>query len=57
VPRSLQIGVPLPLVDQFAEALWTPHVEHLRASIEYGAPTWRHRHDPALMRYLLTQAG
>ncbi|WP_028064611.1 hypothetical protein [Solirubrobacter soli] len=56
VPRSLQLGVPLNAVDRFAEALWEPHVEHLRASIEYGAPTWLHRHDPALMTYLLTQA-
>jgi hypothetical protein len=55
VPRTIQLGVPLSRVDDFADALWKPHVEHLRASIEYGVPTWRHRHDTALMRYLLEQ--
>jgi hypothetical protein len=56
VPRTVQLGVPLPLVDRFAEQLQAPHVAHLKDSLDYGPPTWQHRHDPALMRYLLEQA-
>jgi hypothetical protein len=56
VPGTVQLGVPLAVVERFGEQLETPHVEHLKASLAYGPPTWQHRHDPALMSYLLEQA-
>lgn len=56
VPGTVQLGVPLAVVERFAERLEAPHVEHLKASLAYGPPTWQHRHDPALMSYLLEQA-
>jgi hypothetical protein len=56
VPGTVQLGVPLAIVERFAEQLEAPHVEHLKASLAYGPPTWQHRHDPALMSYLLEQA-
>jgi hypothetical protein len=56
VPGTVQLGVPLAVVERFAEQLEDPHVEHLKASLAYRPPTWQHRHDPALMSYLLEQA-
>ena len=56
VPRTVQPGVPLTVVERFAEQLQARHVAHLKDSVDYGPPTWLHRHDPALMRYLLEQA-
>jgi hypothetical protein len=56
VSHSLELGVPMDRIGEFADALWRPHVEHLKGSIEYGAPTWLHRHDTGLRRYLLEQA-
>ncbi len=56
VPGTVQLGGPLVVVERFAEQLEAPHVEHLKASTDYGPPTWLHRHDPALMNYLLEQA-
>ncbi|HWT22946.1 MAG TPA: tetratricopeptide repeat protein [Solirubrobacteraceae bacterium] len=56
VPGTIQLGVPMPALEAFEDRLQRPHVEHLKASIEYGSPTWLHRHDPALMRYLLAKA-
>jgi hypothetical protein len=56
VPGTVQLGVPMAVVERFAERLERPHLTHLRASLAYGPPTWRHRHDPALVRYLLERA-
>ncbi len=47
----------LAALGRFAEQLETPHVEHLKVSLAYGPPTWQHRHDPDLMRYLLEHAN
>jgi hypothetical protein len=56
VPGTLQLGVPMSELETFAQDLERPHREHLKSSLSYGPPTWQHRHDPALMRYLLARA-
>lgn len=56
VPHTVQLGVPQAAVDRFADALLGPHRRHLAESIAFGPPTWRHRHDADLMRYILAQA-
>lgn len=56
LPESMQFGVPPDKFAGVAELLLTPHREHLKASIEAGQSPIVHRHDPALMQYILDQA-